>query len=46
MLVPIFSLQLSNKVIPRTLSVGKFNGKQFCLVGATGGNKVERNLST
>ncbi|CAF0727160.1 unnamed protein product [Rotaria sp. Silwood1] len=40
MLVPVFSLQLNNKVFPRTFSVGKFNGKQSCLVGATAGNKV------
>jgi hypothetical protein len=41
MLVPVFSLQLNNKVHPRTLAVGKFNGKRSCLVGATAGNKVE-----
>ncbi len=41
MLIPIFSLQLNNKVFPRTFSVGKFNGKRSCLVGATAGNKVE-----
>ncbi|CAF0997148.1 unnamed protein product [Rotaria sordida] len=40
MLVPIFSLQLNNKVFPRTFAVGKFNGKRPCLVGATAGNKV------
>ncbi|CAF3181696.1 unnamed protein product [Rotaria socialis] len=40
MLVPVFSLQLNTKVFPRTVSVGKFNGKQSCLVGATAGNKV------
>ncbi|CAF2424281.1 unnamed protein product [Rotaria sp. Silwood2] len=40
MLVPVFSLQLNNKVFPRTVAVGKFNGKQSCLVGATAGNKV------
>jgi hypothetical protein len=40
MLVPVFSLQLSNKVFPRTLAVGKFNGKRPSLVGATAGNKV------
>ncbi|CAF4707135.1 unnamed protein product, partial [Rotaria socialis] len=37
---PVFSLQLNTKVFPRTVSVGKFNGKQSCLVGATAGNKV------
>jgi hypothetical protein len=41
MLVPVFSLQLNNKVHPRTLAVGKFNGKRSCLVGATAGNKVQ-----
>ena len=40
MLVPIFSLQLNNKVLPRTVAVGKFNGKKPCLVGGTAGNKV------
>ena len=40
MLVPVFSLQLSNKVFLRTLAVGKFNGKRPSLVGATAGNKV------
>ena len=44
MLVPVFSLQLNNKVHPRTLAVGKFNGKRSSLVGATAGNKVELNL--
>jgi len=44
MLVPVFSLQLNNKVYPRTFSVGKFNGKRSCLVGATAGNKVEKNI--
>jgi len=42
MLVPVFSLRLSNKVIPRTFSVGKFNGQRSCLAGATAGNKVEK----
>ena len=42
MLVPVFSLQLSSKVFPRTVAVGKFNGKRSCLVGATAGNKVEK----
>ena len=41
MLVPVFSLQLSNKVFPRTLAVGRFNGKRYSLVGATAGNKVK-----
>ncbi len=41
MLIPVFSLQLNNKVFPRTFAVGKFNGKRSCLVGATAGNKVE-----
>ncbi|CAF0786537.1 unnamed protein product [Adineta ricciae] len=40
MLVPVFSLQLNHKVFPRTVAVGKFNGKTSCLVGATAGNKV------
>ncbi|CAF2512234.1 unnamed protein product [Rotaria sp. Silwood2] len=42
MLAPVFSLQLNNKVFPRTFSVGKFNGKQPCLVGATAGDKVQK----
>ena len=44
MLIPVFSLQLNTKVQPRTLAVGKFNGKRSCLVGATAGNKVEKKL--
>ncbi|CAF3460420.1 unnamed protein product [Rotaria socialis] len=40
MLIPIFSLQLNNKVFPRTFAVGKFNGKNPSLIGATAGNKV------
>lgn len=46
MLIPVFSLQLNTKVQPRTLAVGKFNGKRSCLVGATAGNKVERERET
>jgi hypothetical protein len=42
MLAPVFSLQLNNKVFPRTVAVGKFNGTRSCLVGATAGNKVYR----
>ncbi|CAF2163704.1 unnamed protein product [Rotaria magnacalcarata] len=40
MLIPIFSLQLNNKVFPRTFAVGKFDGKKPSLIGATAGNKV------
>ncbi len=44
MLVPVFSLQLANKVFPRTVAAGKFNGRRPCLVGATAGNKVLRYI--
>lgn len=40
MLVPIFSLRLNNKIVPRTVAVGKFDGLHPCLTAGTLAGKV------
>ncbi len=40
MLVPIFTLKLNQKVLPRLVTVGKYDGKHPCLTAATNGGKV------
>ncbi|BFZ04172.1 hypothetical protein BsWGS_07211 [Bradybaena similaris] len=40
MLVPIFTLKLNHKVVPRTVAVGQYDGKHPSLTFATAGDKV------
>lgn len=40
MLVPIFTLKLNQKIFPRLVTVGCYDGKYPCLTGATNGGKV------
>ncbi len=40
MIVPIFSLKLNNKISPRTVAVGKYDGIHPCLTAATLAGKV------
>ena len=40
MLVPIFTLKLNQKIFPRLVTVGKYDGKHPCLTAATNGSKV------
>lgn len=40
MLVPIFSLKLNNKITPRTVAIGKYDGLHPCLTAATLAGKV------
>lgn len=40
MIVPIFSLKLNNKILPRTVDVGKYDGLHPCLTAATLAGKV------
>lgn len=40
MLVPIFTLKLNQKVFPRLVTVGKYDGKHPSLTAATNGGKV------
>ena len=40
MLVPIFTLKLNQKIFPRLVTVGQYDGKHPCLTAATSGGKV------
>lgn len=40
MLVPIFTLKLNQKIFPRLVTVGTYDGKHPCLTAATNGGKV------
>ena len=40
MLVPIFTLKLNQKIFPRLVTIGKYDGKHPCLTAATNGSKV------
>jgi len=40
MLVPIFSMKLNQKIFPRMVAVGKYDGKHPCLTAATTASKV------
>ncbi len=40
MLVPIFTLKLNQKIFPRLVTVGSYDGKHACLTAATNGGKV------
>lgn len=40
MLIPIFTLKLDHKIVPRTVAVGNYDGKHPCLTAATNAGKV------
>ena len=40
MLVPIFTLKLNQKIFPRLVTVGNYDGKHPSLTAATNGGKV------
>ena len=40
MLVPIFTLKLNQKISPRLVTVGQYDGQHACLTAATSGGKV------
>ena len=40
MLVPVFTLKLSQKIHPRMVGIGKYDGIHPCLTAATTANKV------
>ncbi|XP_071900114.1 BBSome complex member BBS2 isoform X2 [Anas platyrhynchos] len=40
MLVPVFTLKLSHKLVPRTVALGRFDGTHPCLAAATQAGKV------
>lgn len=39
-MVPVFTLKLSHKILPRLVTVGKYDGDYPCITAATNGNKV------
>ena len=45
MLVPVFTLKFNHKINPRTVTIGKYDGKRSCLTGATTGGKVRLNIA-
>ncbi|XP_075289898.1 BBSome complex member BBS2 isoform X2 [Opisthocomus hoazin] len=40
MLVPVFTLKLSHKIVPRTVALGRYDGTHPCLAAATQAGKV------
>ena len=40
MLCPVFTLKLNQKILPRLVTVGHFDGEHPCLTAATSGGKV------
>lgn len=45
MAIPLFSLQLRYNIIPRLVTIGKYDGSHHCLTAATSENKVNLNSS-
>jgi len=43
MLVPAFTLKLGQKIHPRLVTVGEYDGFHPCLTAATTGGKVSSN---
>lgn len=42
MFVPIFTLKLNQKILPRLVTVGKYDGVHASLTAATNGGKVKK----
>ena len=40
MLLPIFTLNLGQKILPGRVAIGEYDGKHPCLTAATGAEKV------
>ena len=40
MLVPIFSIKLNNKILARTVAIGRYDSVHPCISGATLAGKV------
>ena len=40
MLLPIFTLNLGQKILPGRVALGEYDGKHPCLTAATGAEKV------
>lgn len=40
MLAPVFTLNLSNKILPHRVTIGKYDGVHPCLTAATASDKV------
>lgn len=40
MLVPVFTLKLKHKILPRMVALGRFDGTHPCLAAATQAGKV------
>ncbi|XP_025409621.1 Bardet-Biedl syndrome 2 protein homolog isoform X1 [Sipha flava] len=40
MAVPLFSLQLRHSIIPRLVTIGKYDGSHYCVTAATSENKI------
>ena len=40
MLLPIFTLNLGQKMLPGRVTIGEYDGKHPCLTAATGAEKV------
>lgn len=45
MAIPLFSLQLKHNIIPRLVTIGKYDGSHYCLTAATSENKVSLRKS-
>lgn len=42
MAIPIFTLQLKYHILPGRVTIGRYNGSDFCLTAATTGDKVSK----
>lgn len=43
-MIPVFTLKLNHKILPRLVTIGKYDGEHPCLTAATNGNKVRNNF--
>ena len=39
-LIPVFTLKLNQKILPRLVTVGKYDGEHSCITAGTNRNKV------
>ena len=39
-MIPVFTLKLSQKILPRLVTVGKYDGENSCITAGTNRNKV------
>lgn len=40
MLAPVFTLNLSQKILPHRVTIGKYDGEHPCITAATASDKV------